>query len=56
MFHHTIADPGKTFQTRDMRRFFEQSTNSLNEAERWVENLMFKWDAVISEKRQHLRS
>jgi hypothetical protein len=56
VLQHTISDPGKTFQTRDLRRFFEQSTNSLNEAERWLENLMFKWDALIPEKRKHRHS
>jgi hypothetical protein len=37
VLHHAICTPDHSFETRDMRLFFEQYTNDRNDAERWLD-------------------
>jgi hypothetical protein len=42
-FHHALHRDDKSFKTSDMRLFFEQYTNDLNEAERWADTELKAW-------------
>lgn len=49
--HHSMTRLDGQFPTRDMKLFFERSTNALNDAERWLENSA--WNRAIPGKRRY---
>jgi hypothetical protein len=51
--HHAMTEPDRSFETDDMKLFFDNQTNALNQADQWIENLTDRLIRDFPQKRRH---